>query len=249
MPSQPRPPENGDDSDMYTRLDGIKLSDVSADRIGILIGADIPEASIPRDVRRDSQGKLLAVNTIFGWTLFGKTNSSPNFNHQITLLNSSTNREIHSSLEKYWADDEDLRTVWVNKLCTSACDDVLHQQLEKFWVLEHELIHPPSDVAMSQEDIHALRHLETGTKFVNGRYEVPMLRKDPKAQLPDSTGLAMKRFRYLRKRLRENVQLYKKYESIIQDYLAKGYCRKMSREEALARGVKTWTLAHHPVPT
>ena len=100
---------------------------------------------------------------------------------------------------------------------------------------------------MSQEDTRALRQLETGTKFVNGRYEVPMLRKDPKAQLPDSTGLANKRFRYLRKRLRENVQLYKKYESIIQDYLAKGYCRKMSREEALARGVKTWTLAHHPV--
>ena len=243
MPSQPRPP---DDSDMYTRLDGIQLSEVRSDQIGILIGCDVPEAAIARNVRRGSNGNLLAIETIFGWTLYGASNHSTSFNNQISLLNASENREIHASLEKYWASDENLRKVSVNKLHAS-CNDVLHQQLEKFWVLEHELIHPSKDTAMSREDVSALQQLESGTKCVNGRYVVPMLRKDSDVQLPDSSGLAMKRFRYLQKRLRDNPQLYEKYKSIIEDYLNKGYCRKMTREEALVRGLKTWTLPHHPV--
>ena len=57
-------------------LDGIDLDAIKPNQIGILIGADVPQALIPVDVRHGSQDQPLAVKTKFGWTLFGGASKS-----------------------------------------------------------------------------------------------------------------------------------------------------------------------------
>ncbi|KAK3745929.1 hypothetical protein QZH41_003073, partial [Actinostola sp. cb2023] len=39
----------------------------------------------------------------------------------------------------------------------------------------------------------------------------------------------------------------KKYKETIDGYVAKGYARKLTSEETVARPLKQWFLPHHPV--
>ena len=55
------------------------------------------------------------------------------------------------------------------------------------------------------------------------------------------------RLRHLRRRLERDPVLKKKYLAIIDEYVEKGYARKLTPEETKVRGNKTWYLPHHPV--
>ena len=41
--------------------------------------------------------------------------------------------------------------------------------------------------------------------------------------------------------------MYQRYKEVIQEYLDKGYARKMSKKEADITTPRTWYLPHHPV--
>lgn len=55
------------------------------------------------------------------------------------------------------------------------------------------------------------------------------------------------RLRHLRRRLERDQELKRKYLTIIDDYVEKGYARKLTDEETKIRSNKTWYLPHHPV--
>ena len=75
MPAQPRPPDPSQ-SDLYSQLNGIELSEVRPEDVSILIGADVPTAHLQLDAKRGNSDEILAVCTMFGWTLFGKATLS-----------------------------------------------------------------------------------------------------------------------------------------------------------------------------
>ena len=103
----------------------------------MLIGANVPETLIPTDVRRRLESQPSAVKTVFGWTLFG-VRKNVRINAQIALLQASTNRDFHSSVEQFWVPGEhaeEVRSVHVNLLRTNR-DVTLHQQVERFFVQE-----------------------------------------------------------------------------------------------------------------
>ena len=52
-------------------------------QIGILIGANAPEAFIVEEVKKGRHDQPLAVKTIFGWTLFGIEN--PGYENEVTI--------------------------------------------------------------------------------------------------------------------------------------------------------------------
>ena len=69
MPS--RPQLRDDEDEVYTHLDGIPTEPVAAEDVSILIGADVPETVLAKSWRCGNVGQPLAVETVFGWTLFG----------------------------------------------------------------------------------------------------------------------------------------------------------------------------------
>ena len=79
------------------------------------------------------------------------------------------------------------------------------------------------------------------------KYTVPMLWNDPSAPLPDDYSMALKRFHFLRRRLRADNKLYEPYKAKIKHYVDKGFARKLTEKEARTRSAKTWYLPHHPV--
>ena len=245
MPSQPYPKEVAD-PDVYTHLDGVDVSAVSQSQIEILIGADVPEAFIVKEVRRGKKNQPLAVNTVFGWTLFGATRGKVDHTLNTYLLQTSPLSPPVVSVNKLWVGSGSSKDLAVNTSHSSMKPD-LEKLVEKFWVQEHTGILPSRDIAMSQEDIEASKQLKNDTKMIDGRYEVPMFWTNPTVKLPNNVSVAQKRFTFLRKRLRADPILHKKYEDTIQQYVQQGKARKMTDKEASQTSDKTWYLPHHPV--
>ena len=245
MPSQPSPPSSKE-PDFYTHLDDIDLNGVDPNQIEILIGADVAEAFIPRDVRRGRKDQPLAIKTVFGWTLFGKDRSSAKSNNVNVCL--STLQRTSTQVNKLWIDHGTTKKLSINTtyVHTPQKPD-LETLVEKFWIQEHTGILPSRDVAMSVEDVSAAKKLETETKLVDGRYVVPMLWLNPAVKLLNNISLAQRRWKFLRKRFRSEPVLYAKYKGVVHGYVRDGKARRMSHEEASRTSVKTAYVPHHPV--
>ena len=136
----------------------------------------------------------------------------------------------------------------VNCIVTRPENDGLEELVQSFWVQENTAIVPEKETALSVEDHLFLDKLEKETYLGgDGHYVVPML-WDPKVRtLPNNLALTKKRFQFLRRRLRNNPEMYSLYNDQILDYIAKGYARRLSDEEAAVVSDKTWTIPHHPV--
>ena len=161
MPSQMRPASH-EDSEIYTHLDGIELESVSPDDITILIGANAPEALVTTDIRRGNKDQPLAVNTKFGWTLFGSStpvNSKSNYQSNVSLLQTSANGSVGYDLRNLWSRNPSIR---VNTVFSTS-DLNLEESLEKFWKQEHCAILPVKDTAMAAEDREAMKVLQQRT--------------------------------------------------------------------------------------
>ena len=61
--------------------------------------------------------------------------------------------------------------VSVNLTFTSELND----SVKKFWELDSKMEQHHNEVGLSQQDKECMKKLETNTKLVDGKYEVPML--------------------------------------------------------------------------
>ena len=215
MPSQEMPSDY--DRDVYTHLDGIELGAVEAEDITILLGANVPEAMVPLEIRRGGESQPLAWRTRFGWTLFGASAAQRSPELKCNLMHSSRD------------------------------DQQIHQMVERFWIQEHYTDISDREVGMSVHDRCALATLESDTKIRDDKYEVPMLWKNKDVELTNNYPQALQRFKFLERRLKADEKLYIRYKKIITEYLDLGYSREMSDEEVQLTSPRTWYLPHHPV--
>ena len=246
MPSQP-PPPSLKDTDFFTHLDDIDLHGVDSSKIEILIGVDVAEAFIPKEVRRGRRDQPLAIKTIFGWTLLGTNNSNGIGNDGLKACATTLDR-VSSSVKDLWLDKGSAKKLSVNATFIRVPQKSdLEGLVQSFTVQEHTGILQSRDVAMSVEDAVAAERLKTETKLVDGRYVVPMLWHNPAVQLLNNLPLAHKRWTFLKKRFRSDPELYKRYKQIIHDLVSSGKARYMSEEESRTTSPKTSYLPHHPV--
>ena len=55
----------------FSILKGLKLADIRAEAIKVLIGAGIPEVFHQLDIKSGDKGEPIAIKTPFGWAVFG----------------------------------------------------------------------------------------------------------------------------------------------------------------------------------
>ena len=240
--NMPARPSFTDRIDAFKHLEGIEFHAVEPKDISILIGANVPRAVVTTNERFGSKNQPLAVETPFGWTLFGpslaKNNPSP-----------AISETINVALQSLWEDTEKPPTEYVN-LTMEGPDAVLHQAVERFWKEDHVGILPEKEVAMSREDSEAMNKLETETRLLqNGKYEAPMLWHSDDGSLPDDRAMALKRYFHLEKRLLGDMPMFHGMNKVIQGYLQEKppHARKLTAEEAKQTPPRTWYLPIHPV--
>ena len=170
-------------------------------------------------MRRGRPGQPVAILTAFGWTLGGSVNSV--------------------------VKPERLHVMHVHRVLSA--DESLNKQGEDWWRTESFGTKYEDVTSRSREDKRAIETLERTVKHVSGRYEVGMLWREQEVEFPDNRLMAVKRLESTERKLKRDEDLARKYCAIIEDYVDKGYTRKLTPEEAAVPTPKQWFLPHHPV--
>jgi len=119
-----------------------------------------------------------------------------------------------------------------------------HLDLEKFWSLESIGITDPIDGKCDDE---ILEKFDKTVGFVNGRYQVTFPWKSDKSELPDNSGVALRRLKSLVHRLKGDSSLLQSYNNVIQQQLSLGIIETV--QDTNISVTNTYYLPHHPVLT
>lgn len=205
----------------WKHLDGISLPDYTHGTVEVLLGANVLEAVLQREVKVGRPGQPVAIRTAFGWTLTGSVASLiPHHTRQVMFIQ----RDV-----------------------PDADADQLTQCVQDWWLTESFGTRCDIKQAASLEDQRALRILEKTVKKTGERYEAGLLWKPEKVQMPDNRSAALSRLKSLERSLARNSVRAEAYNNGIHAYVEAGHARKLSAEEAAVPDDKLWLLAHHGV--
>ena len=203
----------------FPHLKDLSIPEVDSKYVTILLGANVLEAILQHDVRRGRPGQPVAILTAFGWTLAGAVNSV--------------------------VKPERLHVMHVHRVLND--EESLNKQVEDWWRTESFGTKYEDASPRSREDNRALEMLERTVKHVSDGYEVGMLWKEQDVKFPDNRPMAEKRLKSTERKLKRDEELARKYCAITDEYVDKGYARKLTPEEASVPTSKQWFLPHHPV--
>ena len=116
--------------------------------------------------------------------------------------------------------------------CNYLFEGNISRNLEKFWQIDLYRTLPefyPDN--LPPEKKKALHILESTTVIKDNKFEVGLLRKKESIMLPDNRELSEKRPYSLEKKFTKNPHFKQLYEQQINDYIEKGYAKKLSQNE------------------
>lgn len=210
-------------SDLRNRFQsfgGLPVEDYRDAKPKILIGVDNIHLGVSmRNVSGNSPGPV-ATKTRLGWVVCGPWSSSD-----------SSHRHI--------------APVFHNQMISSM--DVLQQTVSDYFSIENFGINQSTQTLESPQDKRARHIMEQSTKYIDNRYQTGLLWKKDAVHFPDSYPMAKNRLATLERKMKRNPTYAKQYIDIIDDYVAKGYARRLSPEEAVHVDKRTWYLPHFSV--
>ena len=205
---------------IHAHLRGLKLADYSTGEddimVDTLVGSDQNWQLVFGKVVRGEDGPT-AIQTNLGWVLSGPTNGAVQNDQQ----------------------QNNLVTTHVLKTATKPVDitnESLDGSLQRLWDLESLGVRPRSVYEEFEERI----------TFENDRYKVHLPWKLPHPILPDNYELSMKRLSNLLKRLNQDPEVLKEYDSVIKEQLKNGIIEVVEKPADGEVG-KTHYLPHHAV--
>ncbi|XP_073820609.1 uncharacterized protein [Musca autumnalis] len=98
-----------------------------------------------------------------------------------------------------------------------------------------------------KDDVRARKLLKDSTIKVAGRFQSRLLWRDENVVLPDSYSMAFNRLVGIERKMKKNPDFGADYKRIIQDYVNKGYVRKLTSPEISICSPRTWYLPHFGV--
>ena len=101
--------------------------------------------------------------------------------------------------------------------------------------------------SMSKDDRYALSLMQKNIKFVNGRYEVPLLWKAGAPNLANNKALAIKRFEQLEKKLKKNPNYLARYNVEVQKLLDRDFAERVPLAELKGPENRCWWLPHRGI--
>ncbi|XP_065678113.1 uncharacterized protein LOC124818257 [Hydra vulgaris] len=182
--------------------------------VDILIGLDNADLHSSKAEVKGRTRDLIARLTALGWTCVGALGRTQN---HYTCHTRTLSKNI-SEVKK------------------------INETLKTFWEIEN--IYPTSETqAESVEDKKALDQAENSTNYVDGRYQIGIPWKEDPKLLPNNYEMAVNRLISTEKRLKRTPEVIEIYKETIQNYLTKGYIKKVSNNDYKNQ----WILPHFSV--
>lgn len=204
----------------HDHLRGLKLADYSTGvddvMVDILVGSDQYWHLVSGKVIRRENGPT-AIQTKLGWVLSGPMHGSTQDDKQRSSL--VTTHVLKTAVKPLDITNENL-----------------DGNLRTFWDLESLGITPRSVYEEFEENI----------TFDGNRYEVHLPWKVPHPLLPDNYGLSVKRLTNLLKRLHQDPDVLREYDSVIREQLSRGILEVVEKPGEGEIG-KLHYIPHHAV--
>ena len=186
--------------------------------VDVLIGLDCADLHCAIEEVRGKPGEPIARLMPLGWTCIG----NPGKNHCSIL---QTNFAC-----TYFVRDQ------------SALDR-LNENLKRFWEIDEVHTAHETPVIRLEEQL-ALRTAENSLTYENQMYRVGIPWKESRPVLPDNYDMAVRRLENTEKRLKRSSDIAGAYNQCIEQYVEKGYIRKIPEHEKCK---SKWYLPHFPV--
>ena len=180
----------------------------------ILIGMDNCQLELPLKTREGKWEEPVATKTRLGWVIHGQGGNSE-----------SSSLSLHHL-----------------HLCYSYSNSELHQLVKQFFSVENFGVEVKRNELKSPDESRATDLLHKTTKKRDGFYETGLLWKSDQIRLPPSLEMAKNRFSCLERRMKKDPSLHKELEKQINDYINKGYARRLSKKEIQVTRPRTWYL-------
>ncbi|XP_062557407.1 uncharacterized protein LOC134222278 [Armigeres subalbatus] len=203
----------------YPHLAGLPIKSYNDARPRILIGTKHAQLGLTLKSREGEFGEPIATKTRLGWTVCGNLGSGNTLSHCSFHVCSSNERS----------------------------DDDLHQAMKEYFRIDSLGATSPGKLLLSVEDERAEALLKSLTRFSGGRYETGLLWRYANVRLPDSRSMALRRHRCLEKRMVNDPQLAEVLQQKIDEYVTKGYIRRLSSNEVHQQSNDVWFLPIFPV--
>ncbi|XP_055910928.1 uncharacterized protein LOC129945299 [Eupeodes corollae] len=207
----------------YAHLKGLPIKSYWNAKPQILLGLQHWRLGMPLKNREGDESQPAAIKTRLGWTLFG-----------VSSVGTELNKEVEAKINIHLCE------------CQNEMDSQMHETVKQYFALE-SIGTRPTKRRLSDEDYKAMQLLEEKTIFLGDSYAVPLLWKYENIQLPDSKPMAEKRLRCLERRLLQQPQLVERVNKQIEEYLKKGYARKLNDYEVNNSKTRSWYLPIFPV--
>lgn len=203
----------------WQHLKDLDITFARPDQVEVLLGANVSESIIQREVRIGKPGQPIAVKTHLGWALCGRISGLvPAAGQHVMHVHHSTSQE-----------------------------DELNDMIQAWWKTESFGTAYSETKPISQEDRRAVKIMEEGTRLVDGHFESALLWKSDDVSMPDNRLGALRRLERTEASLRRNPEKAEKYKKIIDNYVNVGYARKLEDGEVAVTSRKRWLLPHHAV--
>ncbi|KAF6213645.1 hypothetical protein GE061_011366 [Apolygus lucorum] len=202
----------------FEHLKDLEISAYKDAKPTILLGEDNWALAIPLKVVHRSWNGPVATKTRLGWVLHGKI--------PLRLKGRVNDEEDHQLSQ--WSEEDDGTS--------------LHDLVKEF-VLGEKATDVNKDKELSTDDERAVATFESTTRRVEGRWETGLLWKSDHP-LPQSRGMALKRFYNLEKRMDKDPAFAKQYISKMEESIAKGYVSKLEPHELNMKPRREWYLPH-----
>ncbi|KAK7944963.1 hypothetical protein WMY93_000691 [Mugilogobius chulae] len=208
-----------EDISSWPHLKEVKLPTIQAD-IGLLIGANVPQAMEPLQVVKSVDNGPYAVRTLLGWTINGPLRGGREAKQSDTWTKVTVNRISVARLEE----------LWQLQFKQDFPDAGLTEELE-----------------MSKDDHQFISMVSQSAELKDGHYSICLPVKNKELQMPNNRSVAEQRALNLKKRFSRDKSYYKEYVTFMDGILEKGYAVEITNDERETQNERIWYLPHHGV--
>ena len=209
-------PENVDVS-RYPHLQDLRFPEVEVKRVSILVGSNVPNAHLQREVRAPAEkNNPYGYRYPLGWSIAGPLNDQRRKGASVNFI--SVGQRADDLIERFWK-IEDYGTTKQGGKPLSVEDKRALQTIK--------------DTTTFVDG-----HYEVGLLWKCDNPQLPDNRP-----LADKRAESLRR----RLTKQGNEELAAKYREVMNDYITKGYAHRLTPEEAARGSSITWYLPHHPV--
>ncbi|XP_055910918.1 uncharacterized protein LOC129945285 [Eupeodes corollae] len=202
----------------YVHLKGVPLMSFVDAKPRILIGLKHWNLGIPLRTKEGNTNEPVATKTRLGWVAFGPCDIT-------SVKNLSLNFQLDICP------------------CRTGDDLFLNDSLKDYFAMEN--VGTKKVLLMSPEEDRAQKILDTHSKRIKDKFEVPLLWRNDNLKLPKSETYAYNRLLCLERRLVREPHIKILINNLIEDYVIKGYARKIDPKSEVTG--KTWYLPIFPV--